>query len=213
MACLGDLTLDIVVRAGDAVDTGTDVPASIRFRAGGSAANTARSFARAASSQGLFPAPPTAPKVEDSIFPRPEIEAGDAIFSSIPDTSASLTTTRRGAELAESIGVRLIRKATISYSPSGASNIAKLFLPYTHVIATNCLSAPPVTMTAMPSPLESGAAASTTVPLIVWPRSSRWRISTPVASSPLRTLISAAVARAEDAVSYTHLTLPTILRV
>ncbi len=45
MACLGDLALDIVVRAGDSLDAGTDVPASIRFRAGGSAANAARSFA------------------------------------------------------------------------------------------------------------------------------------------------------------------------
>ena len=45
MACLGDLTLDIVVRADDSVDAGTDVPAGIRFRAGGSAANAARSFA------------------------------------------------------------------------------------------------------------------------------------------------------------------------
>jgi sugar/nucleoside kinase (ribokinase family) len=45
LVCLGDLTLDIVVRADDTVDVGTDVPAAIRFRAGGSAANAARSFA------------------------------------------------------------------------------------------------------------------------------------------------------------------------
>jgi sugar/nucleoside kinase (ribokinase family) len=45
LACLGDLTLDIVVRADDTVDVGTDVAAVIRFRAGGSSANTARAFA------------------------------------------------------------------------------------------------------------------------------------------------------------------------
>lgn len=45
LACLGDLVLDIVVRADAAVEAGTDVPGTIRFRAGGSSANTARAFA------------------------------------------------------------------------------------------------------------------------------------------------------------------------
>lgn len=45
MVCLGDLALDIVVRAAADVDPGTDVAGEIRFRAGGSAANTARAFA------------------------------------------------------------------------------------------------------------------------------------------------------------------------
>ena len=43
---IGDLTLDIVVRQSARIESGTDVPASISFRAGGSAANTARTFAR-----------------------------------------------------------------------------------------------------------------------------------------------------------------------
>jgi sugar/nucleoside kinase (ribokinase family) len=46
LVCLGDLTLDIVVRSQAPVEAGTDVPATISFRAGGSAANSARSFAR-----------------------------------------------------------------------------------------------------------------------------------------------------------------------
>ncbi|MGI8927861.1 MAG: carbohydrate kinase family protein [Candidatus Limnocylindrales bacterium] len=45
LACLGDLTMDIVVGAQSAAVPGTDVPGTIRFRAGGSAANTARAFA------------------------------------------------------------------------------------------------------------------------------------------------------------------------
>jgi sugar/nucleoside kinase (ribokinase family) len=45
LVTIGDLTLDIVVRPEAAAEAGTDVPASIRFRAGGSAANTARAFA------------------------------------------------------------------------------------------------------------------------------------------------------------------------
>ncbi|MEA2677069.1 MAG: hypothetical protein QOJ81_1210 [Chloroflexota bacterium] len=43
---IGDLTLDIVVRQSARIESGTDVPAQISFRAGGSAANTARAFAR-----------------------------------------------------------------------------------------------------------------------------------------------------------------------
>jgi sugar/nucleoside kinase (ribokinase family) len=45
LVTIGDLTLDIVVRQEAGVETGTDVPAHISFRAGGSAANTARVFA------------------------------------------------------------------------------------------------------------------------------------------------------------------------
>jgi sugar/nucleoside kinase (ribokinase family) len=37
--------LDVVVRADDDIEDATDVPGSLRFRAGGSAANTARAFA------------------------------------------------------------------------------------------------------------------------------------------------------------------------
>lgn len=43
---IGDLTLDIVVRQSSRIESGTDVPAQISFRAGGSAANAARAFAR-----------------------------------------------------------------------------------------------------------------------------------------------------------------------
>lgn len=46
LATIGDLTLDIVVRQSADTELGTDVPAAITFRAGGSAANTARAFAR-----------------------------------------------------------------------------------------------------------------------------------------------------------------------
>ena len=46
LVTIGDLTLDIVVRQSARIESGTDVPAAIRFRAGGSAANTARAFAR-----------------------------------------------------------------------------------------------------------------------------------------------------------------------
>jgi ribokinase len=43
--CIGDLVLDVVVRAEAELELGTDVPGSVRFRVGGSAANTARAFA------------------------------------------------------------------------------------------------------------------------------------------------------------------------
>ena len=46
LVTIGDLTLDIVVRQSARIESGTDVPARISFRAGGSAANTARAFAR-----------------------------------------------------------------------------------------------------------------------------------------------------------------------
>jgi sugar/nucleoside kinase (ribokinase family) len=42
---IGDLMLDVVVRAEAGIEEGTDVPGTIRFRVGGSAANTARAFA------------------------------------------------------------------------------------------------------------------------------------------------------------------------
>ena len=42
---IGDLMLDVVVRAESGIDEGTDVPGTISFRVGGSAANTARAFA------------------------------------------------------------------------------------------------------------------------------------------------------------------------
>ncbi len=45
LVTIGDLTLDIVVRQEADVESGTDVPAQITFRAGGSAANTASVFA------------------------------------------------------------------------------------------------------------------------------------------------------------------------
>ena len=45
LACLGDLMLDVVVQAEAAPQPGTDVAGSLRFRVGGSAANTARTFA------------------------------------------------------------------------------------------------------------------------------------------------------------------------
>jgi ribokinase len=45
LACLGDLALDIVVRGSAPPALGTDVAATVRFRAGGSAANAARAFA------------------------------------------------------------------------------------------------------------------------------------------------------------------------
>jgi len=43
---LGDLILDVVVAPERSMESGTDVPGSLRFRMGGSAANVARSFAR-----------------------------------------------------------------------------------------------------------------------------------------------------------------------
>src|SRR5436190_1644346 len=46
LVTIGDLTVDIVVGTHSGPDTGTDVPAVVAFRAGGSAANTARAFAR-----------------------------------------------------------------------------------------------------------------------------------------------------------------------
>ena len=45
LAAIGDLILDIVVRADAPPATGTDVPGTIMLRAGGSAANTCRAFA------------------------------------------------------------------------------------------------------------------------------------------------------------------------
>ena len=47
LVCLGDLALDVVVRAEAAVDAGTDVAGVVKLRVGGSAANTCRSFVEA----------------------------------------------------------------------------------------------------------------------------------------------------------------------
>lgn len=46
LVALGDLLLDVVVTPQQPMELGTDVPGALRFRAGGSAANVARSFAR-----------------------------------------------------------------------------------------------------------------------------------------------------------------------
>ena len=46
LATLGDLLLDVVVTGERPPQRGTDVPGTLRFRAGGSAANTARAFSR-----------------------------------------------------------------------------------------------------------------------------------------------------------------------
>lgn len=46
IVCIGDLMLDVVVRATVELDSGTDVPGTVRFRAGGSAGNTCRTFVR-----------------------------------------------------------------------------------------------------------------------------------------------------------------------
>jgi sugar/nucleoside kinase (ribokinase family) len=44
LVCLGDLMLDVVVRPSADVESGTDTPGTVRFRLGGSAGNTCRSF-------------------------------------------------------------------------------------------------------------------------------------------------------------------------
>ena len=44
LVCIGDLMLDVVVRPTADVEPGTDTPGSVRFRLGGSAGNTCRSF-------------------------------------------------------------------------------------------------------------------------------------------------------------------------
>src|SRR4051794_9187688 len=44
LICIGDLMLDVVVRADVALESGTDVPGTVRFRLGGSAGNTCRAF-------------------------------------------------------------------------------------------------------------------------------------------------------------------------
>jgi sugar/nucleoside kinase (ribokinase family) len=46
LAALGDLLLDIVVVGDEPLQRGTDVPGTVRFRQGGSAANVARTFSR-----------------------------------------------------------------------------------------------------------------------------------------------------------------------
>jgi len=54
LVALGDLVLDVVVAPERSVETGTDVPGTLRFRAGGSAANVARSFAHLGGSAGFI---------------------------------------------------------------------------------------------------------------------------------------------------------------
>ncbi len=44
LVCIGDLMLDVVVRADANLEVGSDVPGSLRLRLGGSAGNTCRSF-------------------------------------------------------------------------------------------------------------------------------------------------------------------------
>jgi ribokinase len=46
LVALGDLLLDVVITPDGPIDRGTDVPGSLAFRRGGSAANTAAAFAR-----------------------------------------------------------------------------------------------------------------------------------------------------------------------
>ena len=53
LLCLGDLMLDVVARASVALEQGTDVPGTVRFRAGGSAGNTSRAFAALGGSAAL----------------------------------------------------------------------------------------------------------------------------------------------------------------
>src|SRR4051794_37873867 len=44
LICIGDLMLDVVVRPDLSLEAGTDVPGSVRFRLGGSAGNSCRTF-------------------------------------------------------------------------------------------------------------------------------------------------------------------------
>jgi len=44
IVCIGDLMLDVVVRASSALEDGSDTPGSVRFRLGGSAGTTCRVF-------------------------------------------------------------------------------------------------------------------------------------------------------------------------
>jgi sugar/nucleoside kinase (ribokinase family) len=54
LVALGDLILDVVIAPADALQTGTDVPGTLRFRAGGSAANVARAFAHLGGQAGFI---------------------------------------------------------------------------------------------------------------------------------------------------------------
>lgn len=56
LVVLGDLLLDVVVRADATLRPGSDVPGTVRFRVGGSAANVAREFARGGGSATLIAA-------------------------------------------------------------------------------------------------------------------------------------------------------------
>jgi sugar/nucleoside kinase (ribokinase family) len=54
LVVLGDLLLDVVVTPERPIERGTDVPGTVSFRRGGSAANTAAAFARAGGSASLI---------------------------------------------------------------------------------------------------------------------------------------------------------------
>jgi sugar/nucleoside kinase (ribokinase family) len=69
LVTLGDLMLDIVVSPAWPIERGTDVPGRVTFRQGGSAANTARAFARLGGSARLVAA------VGDDEWARPLVAA------------------------------------------------------------------------------------------------------------------------------------------
>ena len=54
LVALGDLLLDVVIAPEQAIEQGTDVPGTLAFRRGGSAANTAVAFARLGGSAALI---------------------------------------------------------------------------------------------------------------------------------------------------------------
>src|SRR6186997_489613 len=53
LMCIGDLMLDVVARPHDSLQTGTDVPGTVRFRLGGSAGNTCHAFVALGGRAGL----------------------------------------------------------------------------------------------------------------------------------------------------------------
>jgi sugar/nucleoside kinase (ribokinase family) len=56
LVAIGDLLLDVVVTPSRPIERGTDVPGSVRFRRGGSAANVAAAFVRAGGAASLITA-------------------------------------------------------------------------------------------------------------------------------------------------------------
>jgi len=54
LVAIGDLLLDVVIRPAGPIERGTDVPGTLAFRRGGSAANVAAAFARAGGSAALI---------------------------------------------------------------------------------------------------------------------------------------------------------------